>query len=298
MLNKHFYYIRCALIRLPRAILWKLIVVECELSSLAVDVVMHTTLLLLFPLILRAAAGPVDELVIQPRVFKGQKAKIPAEGIFAVQINYDKQLVCTGSLLSERHILTAAHCFDRTEYEGGESLYVVAGETKPKKLNYFQAKNKIYQLHIHPDYDKYAFVADIAVASVRIPIRTGRIRFAKLCTQPLVADDEATVFGYGTNENLSADNPLLYATMPVIGLDECSNLLEQQLPPNVICTAGYKQRQTVCRGDSGGPLVHNDEVCGINTWTYECGNSIKPDIFMSVFYYKDFIEKTMNETRY
>lgn len=259
----------------------------------------HTLLLLFFLLPLTAAGQAADGNHIEPRVHKGQKVKLTDKGIFAVQIHYNGKLLCSGSLLSERHVLTSAHCLAdaKNTPDAWDDIYVIAGQTKQIHLNSHEAKNRIYRLKIHPKYDKLAYKADIAVALVREPIRYGRIQYAKLCTRPLVAGDVVNVYGYGLNENLgSENNPLLSAKMSIIDLDECRELLVLQLPRNVLCTEGYKKRRTICRGDSGGPLMHNDELCGINTWTYECGNNIMPDIFMSVYHYRDFITQVMNET--
>ncbi|KAH8407101.1 hypothetical protein KR222_006561, partial [Zaprionus bogoriensis] len=243
-----------------------------------------------FQLLLMPLITAIAKIAIEPRVYGGQQTSMATQGGFALQIHYKTHFVCTGSLLSFRHALSSAHCFEGVPYD---QLHVISGKPELQFLMYYHEKNKILKLRKHPDFKKTKFIADIAVFSVSFPIRTGDIGYAKLCSQPPAPGDIVTISGYGHSKK--DDQSLHSADMPIISIDECIKLFERKLPPNVLCTAGYKKGKTLCTGDSGGALVNRGELCGVNTWTYKCGNNVLPDIFMSVFYYREFIEQTMKD---
>ncbi|XP_023160462.2 trypsin-3 [Drosophila hydei] len=234
-----------------------------------------------------------DRRLIRPRIYGGQERTIEQLGGYAVQIYLGNRLICGGTLVSSRYIVTSAHCFasvsDYTQY------HVVAGETETAM--YFpteDSKNSVLKLKIHPKYERTQFIADIAVVSLSIPYKKPNVNYLPLCSQKPAAGNVATVSGWGVSEYYH--DTLRAMKVPLIDETECSRKMERTMPDNVICAAGYNGR-TLCHGDSGGPLVINGELCGISTWTSKCGNHDMPDVFMSVYYYRDFINKTIADMR-
>lgn len=241
----------------------------------------------------KAEAELPDRPLIAPRIYGGREITIEKLGGYAVQIYLRHKLICGGTLLSPRYIVTAAHCFgataDYTKY------HVVAGDTE--LTTYFpteDSKNTLLKLKIHPRYNKTEFIADIAVASISIPYTRPIVNFLPLCSRQPSPGDLATVSGWGESDYYK--DTLRAMEVPLIAAAECNQKMERPMPQNVLCAAGYNGR-TLCNGDSGGALVINGELCGISTWTAQCGNRIMPDIFMSVYYYRDFINETIADMR-
>ncbi|XP_017140848.1 seminase [Drosophila miranda] len=234
---------------------------------------------------------------IQPRIFNGKETGSGSLGGFGVQLFYLKKLICSGTILSTRHILTAAHCFD----EGNPQwFHVVAGYTNQYEGHTKTSiKNVLIKIKIHPEYQKVKFIADLAVGKTLLPLKSNRIGYAKVCNSQLYPKEFVTVAGFGIDgrSGLGVRNRLHTMRVPIVERMACERSIGRTLPPNVICAGGYDHR-TLCDGDSGGPLLLMEEVCGISSWTYQCGESDKPDVYMSVKFYASFIKETMQQLGY
>jgi len=232
--------------------------------------------------------------LVQPRIFGGRETNLKDLGGYAVQIFKEDTLVCTGSLLNKLFVLTAAHCFEDAD---PTDFYVVAGKTEQNYVYFLLDRNYVIDARIHPDFNKYQFIADIAVVKVQMPMIGANIGYLPICNRTLFPGNRVTVSGWGRSEVLKDGNSLRKMVVPLVSKPQCSKKLGRKMPINVICAAGY-DRRTICNGDSGGPMVFKGQLCGVSTWTFECGNTIKPDIYMSVYVYRKFIKNAMKEMGY
>uniref|UniRef100_B3P5U6 GG12075 n=2 Tax=Drosophila erecta TaxID=7220 RepID=B3P5U6_DROER len=158
-------------------------------------------------------------------------------------------------------------------------------------------KNKLIKVRIHPKYAKEKFIADVAVAKIKYPLNNKNVGYAQICRSDLSPNDTLIAAGWGFEGGIWDElKRKTFRMMKVsfVGMRDCQKKLGGKLPPNIICAGGYNN-QTLCFGDSGGPLLLGLEVCGINTWTFECGNNAKPDVYMDVRYYASFIEETISD---
>lgn len=264
--------------------------VKCENWHRKQSKMFSAIIFLALNLTLLARSELAERTLVRPRIYGGKEKTIEQLGGYAVQIYLGHRLVCGGGILSARYILSSAHCFEQAAYK---KYHVIAGQTEPR--NYFATenmKNLVLKLKIHPYYQKTKFVADIAVVAVSAPLRGPNVHYLPLCSVKPSAGNVATVSGWGNSEYSLQNNPLRVMEVPIISESECNQKMERQMPNNVLCAGGYNRR-TICSGDSGGPLVINGELCGISTWTWECGNNEMPDVYMSAYFYRDFIEKAM-----
>ncbi|KAH8306430.1 hypothetical protein KR018_011430 [Drosophila ironensis] len=237
---------------------------------------------------------------IQPRIYGGNKTDIAELGGYVVQIYKNQKLICTGTLLTAKHLITAAHCFAGAAQE---EFHVVAGLSDQPDLRSLPQLNTMTQIRQHPLYNKTGYKGDIAVAKLKYAVKRKRgVGYAKICSKKLGPHDTVTVSGWGkhSEEKVSASlhskEPASLRSISVNMVQNpiCQLLLDIKLPPNVLCTSTKKGR-TICSGDSGAPLMYRKEVCGIATWTYECGNDRGADIYMSVRYYASFIKKSIKQ---
>jgi hypothetical protein len=194
---------------------------------------------------------------------------------------------CTGSLIGEDLILTAAHCFDDTT----ESLSVVVGGLE---------KRRIVEVRIPEKYARrskdvaYLSGFDIAIARLDRPVRG--IEPARLPQRgQLVPSGVAYTFGYGLNEN-GEDPRRLGARQVVIENGEWAQKLYPFIARRQISAWGervynnpdgtyHNADGAVCNGDSGGPLLVRDSVgfllVGVVSYGEDCSRAA-PSVYTKV----------------
>lgn len=244
----------------------------------------------------RTEAGNREEWTgrFHPRIYNGIKTTVESLGGVGIQLFNGRKLVCSATLLTPRHILTAAHCFENLNRS---KFHVIGGKSAEFTWhgNNFN-KNKLIRVQIHPKYAKMKFIADVAVAKTKYPLRSKYIGYAQLCRSVLHPRDKLIAAGWGFEGGVwdeSRKKTFRSMKVGIVSKRDCERQLDRKMPPNIICAGAYNNK-TLCFGDSGGPLLLGRQVCGINTWTFKCGNNEKPDVYMGVRYYAKFIKRTIN----
>ena len=164
---------------------------------------------------------------------------------------------CTGTFLSKRVLLTAAHCANGHDTSGVETQARI----------YFKGKAaKLYITHPYKEWDKSPSAKiDLAIAVFKDDIAPSNI-FAKVHLGKVKKDDQVTLAGFGVND--ATDTSYASAGIKRYGYNVVSEVKTGEIVVRGVVSgqnADGKDSATGI-GDSGGPL-YNDagEIIGVTS---------------------------------
>ncbi|XP_055614204.1 uncharacterized protein LOC129760571 [Uranotaenia lowii] len=224
----------------------------------------------------------------------------------ATEIGYNYR--CGASLIHERFLLTAAHCFN----EGDSPIVARLGTIDLKgKLGVLVRIKKHY---LHPEYKTGSRYNDIAVveldrAVVGVEDVSPICLYNKLGDLPTSADMKAEGFGIANTEDLTTSDLLLTVGLATVPNNVCnetiaragrlSGRIRKGILSSQLCAKGQKtkgQFGDTCQGDSGGPLQILEDgrykLVGVTSIGFGCGSEL-PGLYTRVAHYIEWIEETV-----
>ncbi|XP_011049991.1 PREDICTED: serine protease 53-like [Acromyrmex echinatior] len=199
---------------------------------------------------------------------------------------------CGGAIIHEKFVITAAHCLSG---KSPDDIFIDVGSIY---LSNPESRYLAYKLIIHPDYNKtnMMIINDIGLINIKNKISfTNNTKLINLISYDRNFEDlRLNLTGWG---KLKADGliPEQLQQVVVYGFSqkECPEK-NSNFTDRYICTLNAVN-QGACNGDSGSALTYEGDLVGILSYgTQPCASGY-PDIFTRVYYYRNWINETINE---
>ncbi|MGH0182816.1 UNVERIFIED_CONTAM: hypothetical protein FKN15_010601 [Acipenser sinensis] len=197
---------------------------------------------------------------------------------------------CGASIISERWLVSAAHCFPTTNLDG---LYT--------QLDYSSAESrKLKSITVHPNYNPFTFDNDVAVLELSDPLEFSSTVYP-LClpdaTHTFPAGKSCFVTGWGAlAESGPLANILQKAEVKIINDTVCDTVMSGEVTSRMLCSGYLTGGVDACQGDSGGPLVCQESSgrwfqSGIVSWGDGCARRNKPGVYSRVTQLRGWIKE-------
>ncbi|XP_018415220.1 PREDICTED: ovochymase-2-like [Nanorana parkeri] len=226
----------------------------------------------------------VNNYSLLSRIVGGTTAK-EHDYPWIVSITRKSKHVCGGALVSERHVITAAHCVTDKNITGLFKVCIGDHDFNVKEDS--EMVFSILEVIIHPNFlQSQPINYDIAILVLNENIKfDGKIQPACLPSPDEIFPPGylCVALGWGrTLEHGPVAKILQQVTLPIVEQEACMRTMQTLGPratfQTAVCAGFPEGGKDACQGDSGGPFlcprIHGRWVLvGVTSWGMGCARS-------------------------
>ncbi|EAT43490.2 AAEL005060-PA [Aedes aegypti] len=264
-------------------------------------------------------------LSVNTRIIGGE-TEIPGQFPWIARLAYRNRTSgrvtyrCAGSLITNRHVITVAHCVTNLIDEL-ELVSVRLGDLECNSVTDNRCNSRFQDFAIdrlmpHENYDTPKYANDIALVKLLQPTEVYNI-LSPLCL-PMdqyssygrnLTGKTGIIAGWGStsNRNNSPSPTLQWLRLPIVDTAQCATSYARYsvnsrnpiiVSGNQMCVQG-QENMDACQGDSGGPLM-NEAISSRDRFVLlglvsfgprTCGVSNFPGVYTRISSYIDWIQR-------
>ncbi|XP_047519519.1 serine protease snake-like [Pieris napi] len=232
--------------------------------------------------------------------------------------NQEPTWKCGGTLISDRWVVSAAHCIEDPMYGPAKVMRIGTATFEFDEVDELAQERIISAIVPHPGYRPPSKYHDIALMKAEPPFILSRnVRIACLQVDDNIPPVKLTAIGFGTTRSGAAagSQTLMKVDVDSINGTVCNRsmriLIRRRVLANGItdeqmCAGDYENGgKDTCQGDSGGPLQYMEEhvdcirtfplhvLVGVTSFGRDCGRKMAPGVYTRVSRYIEWIESVV-----
>ncbi|XP_058053173.1 coagulation factor IX-like [Ahaetulla prasina] len=216
--------------------------------------------------------------------FNSRKGQVPWQ---VYMFSFDRKGFCEGVLISDKWVLTAAHCLEYKPHT------IVAGEYDTSAFEHSEQLRQILRVFQHPSYNETRkYENDLALLELSAPLALNTY-VTPICignralTEYLLKNGRGTLSGWWKIHYLQKiSNTLQLADIHYVDQAQCLQNNDTQPSPNTFCAGHPTLVRKVYHGNSGAPVATERNntwfLTGIATCGAECTGDEPYEIFTSI----------------
>jgi len=212
------------------------------------------------------------------------------------------EYLCGGALITDQHVITAAHCVK--DKDDLYSVRVGEHDVNSEKDGASPQEIRIAAKMPHEKFDSVSFQNDIAILKLSQKVKlTPEVQPICLPKEKSISNrnfDKTKPFvaGWGaTSFNGPSSGTLKEVQIPVVTKQSCTEAYKKfrtvVVDESVICAGTARGGIDACQGDSGGPLMLSEAerfyLVGVVSFGFKCAEPGYPGVYTRITHYMDWI---------
>lgn len=213
-----------------------------------------------------------------------------AEYPYHVSIENYGSHICSGALIHESWVITAASCVSLVE------SWNLSVRTSTSVVSSGGNKLGVYSILIHPHFNRFMLASDIALIKLSVPVQFGRkVQPIELPKQEDELKDGTMCFvtGWRQIERGPEESQLTAIEVPLVNHKICTSLMPCYEPMlrDMLCVGNMTPEVETCQGDQGAPLMSDQTLIGVLSYGLGCKTMEHPGIYTRVSSYLAWISE-------